>query len=58
MIRLLVFLIVFAVVLYAVWLVLGMMALPHPFPALVMLVMGVIFLVVLLKYLGIFNGGP
>jgi hypothetical protein len=57
LIGVLVALVIFVVIVYAVRLVLGTMALPSPFPELVYLVLFVIFLVVLLRLLGVWGGG-
>lgn len=52
-------LLVFAAVLYCVWLVLSMIPLPQPFPQIIMIIFALIALGYLLSYSGLWpDGGP
>ncbi len=56
-VKFLIGLIVFAAVLYCVWLVLGMFPLPHPFPTIILIIFGLIALGYLLNVSGMWPGG-
>jgi hypothetical protein len=56
LIQILVWLIVLALVIYASWLVIGMLGLPAEVKTIVLLVLSVIFLLMILGKFGILNG--
>jgi hypothetical protein len=58
LIGLLVFAIVVVVVFYVLRLILGATGLPEPIPKIVLLIFGLIVLLILLQYLGVWTGGP
>lgn len=58
MIDFLVTLLLLAIVLYVVHLIIGMLALPQQVKTIAYLIIGVIALLWLLSYLGIYSGGP
>ena len=58
LIGLLVFAIIVVVVFYIVRLILGALGLPEPIPKIVLLILGLIVLLMLLQYLGVWSGGP
>lgn len=57
MINLLVGLLILALVIYCVFLVVGMLPLPEPAKQIVVIILAIIFLLVLLRQLGILGGG-
>ena len=56
LVGLLIWLLVFALVIYVVYLVLGLLPIPPTIKQIVCLILGVIFLIVLLQQLGLFSG--
>lgn len=57
MIELLITLLVFAVILYVIYLILGMIALPPQVKTIVYIIVGLIALFYLLSRLGLYSGG-
>lgn len=55
MIDLLVTLILFAIVVYVVYLILGMMTMPAPLKNIIYIIVGLILLIVLLEHLGLYH---
>jgi hypothetical protein len=57
LVGLLIWLLVFALVIYVVYLILGMLPIPPTIKQIICLILGVIFLIVLLQQLGFLSGG-
>lgn len=54
LLQLLIYLLVAGVVIYVVYLILGMIAIPSPIKNIIYLILGVVFLIWILRTLGIF----